>query len=89
MHEGSCKKLMGELILSINFKELPANKTCAFYKKSPPLAIACKGRNGWKHKMYENASSRRCQKKISNYQKSQLKVTSFQPAAVYQSSVLK
>lgn len=38
MHEGSCKKLMGELILSINFKELPANKTCAFYKK---IAAPC------------------------------------------------
>ena len=23
------------------------------YKKSPPPTIACKGRIGWKHKMYE------------------------------------
>ena len=44
MHEGSCKKLMGELILSINFKESPANNFVLFIKKSPPLASACKGR---------------------------------------------
>lgn len=37
--EGSWKIFTGLLMMSI--------------KKSPPPTIACKGRIGWKHKMYE------------------------------------
>ena len=43
MHEGSCKKLMGELILSINVKELPANNFVLIIKNLRPLQLLAKG----------------------------------------------